>query len=169
MVLRLTVISNCGKFLPADSMMRAWFINLGGVFKQGYIPSQTTWIYSRGFLSLCLPAIFRHFHCILLYFLMLDLFPQSLLTSWQILGATRSCCTPGRAGTMNLVILSRSTTRTLWSSATKLIELMVRSSPSAATLLAITRESWLKGWKIKGNVFVLFRFRRHWSLLALLV
>lgn len=131
MVLRLTVISNCGKFLPADSMMRAWFINLGGVFKQGYTPSQATWIYS--FLSLCLPAIFKNFHCILLYFLMLDFLPQSLLTSWQILGATRSCCTPGRAGTMNPVILSGSTTRTLWSSVTKLIEEMVRSSPSAAT------------------------------------
>lgn len=133
MVLCLTVISYCGKFLPADSMMRVWFINLGGVFKQRYPPSQTTWIYSCGFLSLCLPAIFKNFHCILLYFLMLAFPPQSLLTSWQILGATRSCCTPGRAGTMNPVILSGSTTRTLWSSVTKLIEAMVRTSPSAAT------------------------------------
>lgn len=105
--------------------------------------------------------------------LMLAFFFQSLLTSWRILGATRSCCSPGRAGTMNPAVLSGSTTRTLWSSATKPIEAMVRTSPSARQPQMSTAGShtgeFAERMQNKRECFVLSRFRRHWSLLALLV
>lgn len=122
-------------------------------------------VFMSSFMSLKTPfhpSIFHHScddHTHILF--------QSLLTSWRILGATRSCCTPGRAGTMHLVFLSGSTTRTLWSSVTKPPKAMVRTSPSARWPQMNTW--WLKGCKIKGILFALFRICRHWSLLALLV
>lgn len=80
---------------------------------------------------------------------------------------------PGKAGTMKLVLLSGRTMRSLWTSATKPLKLMVRISPSARqpqmNTSAGSRTFWLEGCKMKGFVFVLFRICRHWRLLALLV
>lgn len=92
---------------------------------------------------------------------------QSSLKSWPTPGATRSCYMPGKRGTMNQVYLSRSTTKGLWSSATKPIEAMVRNLPLTMTHSEYDKEFCFH-WHYMHH-FVLFRICRHWRLVALLV